>query len=203
MGDSFTPRLIVSIDGSVVKQVPLTKDRTTLGRRPYKDIVVDDLSVSGEHAALDRAEGGVTLEDVGSTNGTYVNGLAIKRQALAHGDIIHIGKYKIQYLAHDEPPAAMQFTGARAPAAPGPRVEVLNGSAAGRQMALTKEVTTIGRAGLSVAAITRAPRGYVLSHVEGDSVATVNGVSAGRGPIALKHCDQIELAGIELKFMDH
>ena len=192
MGDSFTPRLIVSIDGSVVKQAPLTKDRTTLGRRPYNDIVVDDLSVSGEHAVLDRAEGGVTLEDVGSTNGTYVNGLEIKRRALAHGDIIHIGKYKIQYLAHDE-----------APAAPGPRVEVLNGSAAGRQMALTKEVTTIGRAGLSVAAITRAPRGYVLSHVEGDSVATVNGVSAGRGPIALKHSDQIELAGIELKFMDH
>jgi len=197
------PKLIVSIDGIVVKQATLSKDRTTLGRRPYNDIVVDDLSVSGEHAAIDLVAGRVTLEDLGSTNGTYVNGEAINRQALAHGDIVSVGKCKIQYLEHDEPAASMPPAGQSTASTADARVEVLSGVAAGRQTTLTKEVTTIGVSGRSVARITRQPSGYVLSHVEGDSVATVNGISVSKGPIALKNSDQIELAGIRLKFVDH
>ena len=68
------PKMIVSIDGVVIKEVELAKERTVLGRRPYNDIVIDNLAVSGEHVAFHMNERGVEAEDLGSTNGTYVNG---------------------------------------------------------------------------------------------------------------------------------
>ena len=70
--ESAMPKMIVSIDGVVVKELQLTKDRTTLGRRPYNDIVIDNLAVSGEHAALQMTGSEVHIEDLNSTNGTYV-----------------------------------------------------------------------------------------------------------------------------------
>ena len=94
------PKMIVSIDGVVIKEVQLTKDRTTLGRRPYNDIVIDNLAVSGEHAVMQMSGTDVFLEDLNSTNGTYVNGKAIKKQQLQNGDTVEIGKYKIKFV-HD------------------------------------------------------------------------------------------------------
>ena len=73
------PKMIVSIDGVVIKEVQLTKDRTTLGRRPYNDIVIDNLAVSGEHAVIQLVGSEVFLEDLNSTNGTYINGKAAKK----------------------------------------------------------------------------------------------------------------------------
>ena len=84
------PKMIVSIDGVVIKEVQLTKDRTTLGRRPYNDIVIDNLAVSGEHAVLQMSGADVFLEDLNSTNGTYVNGKAIKKQQLINPQKHHI-----------------------------------------------------------------------------------------------------------------
>ena len=92
------PKMIVSIDGVVIKEVQLTKDRTTLGRRPYNDIVIDNLAVSGEHAVLQMTGNEVYLEDLNSTNGTYVNGKAVKKQLLQNNDTVEIGKYKIKYI---------------------------------------------------------------------------------------------------------
>ena len=82
------PKMIVSIDGVVIKEVQLTKDRTTLGRRPYNDIVIDNLAVSGEHAVLQMTGNEVYLEDLNSTNGTYVNGKAVKKQLLQNNDTV-------------------------------------------------------------------------------------------------------------------
>ena len=96
------PRMIVSIDSVVIKEVELTKERTTLGRRPYNDIVIDNLAVSGEHAVIHMADDGVEIEDVGSTNGTYVNAKAVTRQELRNGDIVEVGKYKIRFLQEAE-----------------------------------------------------------------------------------------------------
>ena len=93
------PKLIVSIEGVVIKEVTLAKDRTTLGRRPYNDIVVDNLAISGEHAVLHMIGADVYLEDLNSTNGTYVNGRPIKKQALEQNDVIEVGKYKVRYVA--------------------------------------------------------------------------------------------------------
>ncbi len=91
------PKMIVSLDGIVVKDVVLTKNRTTLGRRPYNDIVIDNLAVSGEHAVVQMSGGQVYIEDLNSTNGTSLNGKAIKRELLNNNDIVEIGKYKVKY----------------------------------------------------------------------------------------------------------
>src|SRR3954464_5810632 len=92
------PKMIVSIDEVVIKEVQLTKDKTTLGRRPYNDIVIDNLAVSGEHAVLQMTGNEVYLEDLNRTNGTYVNGKAVKKQLLENNDAVEIGKYKIKYI---------------------------------------------------------------------------------------------------------
>ncbi|HPH14526.1 MAG TPA: FHA domain-containing protein, partial [Burkholderiaceae bacterium] len=92
------PKMIVSIDGVVIKEVQLTKDRTTLGRRPYNDVVIDNLAVSGEHAVFQMTGNDVFVEDLNSTNGTYVNGKAAKKQQLHHGDSVEVGKYKIRFV---------------------------------------------------------------------------------------------------------
>ena len=94
-------KLVVSLDGVVIKEVQITKDKTTLGRRPYNDIVIDNLAVSGEHAVLQMVGGDVFIEDLNSTNGTYINGKAIKKQLLTHNDTVEIGKYKIKYLVDE------------------------------------------------------------------------------------------------------
>ncbi|MBU3740348.1 MAG: FHA domain-containing protein, partial [Rhodoferax sp.] len=95
------PKLLISIDGVVVKEAVLSKARTTLGRRPYNDIVFDNLAVSGEHAVLQMVGADVFIEDLNSTNGTYINGKAIKKQLLTHNDTVEIGKYKIKFLVDE------------------------------------------------------------------------------------------------------
>src|SRR5205085_10092544 len=94
-------KLVVSLDGVVIKEVQITKDKTTLGRRPYNDIVIDNLAVSGEHAVLQMVGADVFIEDLNSTNGTYINGKAVKKQLLTHNDTVEIGKYTIKYLLED------------------------------------------------------------------------------------------------------
>ena len=222
------PKMIVSIDGVVIKEVQLTKDRTTLGRRPYNVIVIDNLAVSGEHAALQMLANEVYLEDLNSTNGTYVNGKAAKKQQLHNGDMVEVGKYKIQFIdeaASDGFEKTMVFkadTGASAslPAAATPSafmsgaaanaaeleslrasVKVLSGAAAGREVPLTKVVTTIGKPGVAVAAITRRQRGFFVHHVEGGGNPTLNGMPIGSDPVALSNGDLIALAGTQMQFI--
>ncbi len=242
-------KLVVSLDGVVIKEVQITKDKTTLGRRPYNDIVIDNLAVSGEHAVMQLVGSDVFIEDLNSTNGTYINGKAVKKQLLNHNDTVEIGKYKIKFLAdeghdyektmimrpgmvvapivghnpsvpHTGPstspgglgaPAAPSFGstltgglpsgfGGLAPQQPA-SIKVLNGAAAGREVALTKVVTTVGKPGVQVASITKRPGGYVFAHVEGAARPTVNGAQVGNEPIHLKTGDVIELAGTQMQFV--
>jgi pSer/pThr/pTyr-binding forkhead associated (FHA) protein len=204
------PKMIVSIDGVVIKEVQLTKERTTLGRRPYNDIVIDNLAVSGEHAAMQMTGNDVLLEDLNSTNGTYVNGKSIKKQPLHNGDTIEIGKYKIKFVSEVEGnnfDRTMLFKPGEAPVAAGPTsadsgtLRVLSGSASGREVPLTKIVTTVGKPGVAVASITRRHNGFVVAHVEGSGVPTLNGAPIGSDPVALKSGDLIELAGTKMQFI--
>ena len=208
------PKLIVSIDGVVIKEFQLTKDRTTLGRRPYNDIVIDNLAVSGEHAALQMTGSEIYLEDLNSTNGSYVNGKSIKKQLLQNNDTIEVGKYKIRFVNEAagaaQPSAPMPLARASAPVPvaphdagmrPGAAIKVLSGAAAGREVQLVKVVTTIGKPGVAVAAITRRPLGFVVAHVEGASVPTLNGIPVNGEPVALKNGDVLELAGTRMQFM--
>jgi pSer/pThr/pTyr-binding forkhead associated (FHA) protein len=222
------PKMIVSIDEVVIKEVQLTKDKTTLGRRPYNDIVIDNLAVSGEHAVLQMVGAEVFLEDLNSTNGTYINGKAIKKQQLQNGDAIEIGKYKIKFVGDNVAedfdktmvvkarPAGQQAsqTGVATPSgfavnagdstgfgAFHAAIKVLSGAASGREVPLTKVVTTIGKPGVAVAAITRRHHGFVVHHVEGAGNPTLNGSPIGKDPMALKNGDLIELAGTQMQFV--
>src|SRR6476661_8394624 len=220
------PKMIVSIDGVVIKEVQLTKDRTSLGRRPYNDIVIDNLAVSGEHAVLQMTGNEVYLEDLNSTNGTYINGKAVKKQLLQNNDTVEIGKYKIKYINEvpgatfdktvimkpgmvPPPVARPEGAPAGAPAAAAGAelngvtgaIKVLSGAAAGREVPLVKVVTTIGKPGVAVAAITKRPHGFVVAHVEGSNKPTLNGAAIGAEPVNLKNGDLLELAGTQMQFV--
>ena len=214
------PRMIVSIDSVVIKEVELTKERTTLGRRPYNDIVIDNLAVSGEHAVIHMTDDGVEIEDVGSTNGTYVNAKAVTRQELRNGDIVEVGKYKIRFLQEAEGEnfektmlvkpgmVSPSMVAPRAAAAATPQaavplsavIRVMSGAAAGREVALLKVVTTIGKPGVAAASITKRHQGHVRAHVEGPDRPLLNGTPMGEAPVSLKHGDRITLAGTEMQF---
>ena len=100
-------KLILSMDGLVLKEIPLVKERTTIGRKPHNDIQIDNLAVSGEHAVIVTILNDSFLEDLGSTNGTLVNGNAVKKHFLQNNDIVELGKYKLKYLAEPgQQPAA-------------------------------------------------------------------------------------------------
>ncbi|MFN2646772.1 MAG: FHA domain-containing protein [Burkholderiales bacterium] len=92
-------KLILSMDGLVLKEIPLTKERTTIGRKPHNDIQIDNLAVSGEHAVIVTILNDSFLEDLGSTNGTVVNGNPIKKHFLQNNDVIELGKYKLKFVA--------------------------------------------------------------------------------------------------------
>jgi hypothetical protein len=229
-------KLVVSLDGVVIKEVQITKDKTTLGRRPYNDIVIDNLAVSGEHAVLQMTGSEVFIEDLNSTNGTYINGKAVKKQLLSHNDTVEIGKYKIKYLLEDGteyertavlrpgvPPVsapaplgtpssfaqtapfgpASNFGGLSGPPATAASIRVLNGAAAGREVSLTKVVTTVGKPGVQVASITKRPGGYVFAHVEGSLRPTLNGAALSGDTVRLKNGDVIELAGTQMQFVQN
>jgi len=221
------PRLVLSLDGVVLREVSLAKDRTTIGRRSHNDLVIDNLAVSGEHAVMIMSGADVYLEDLGSTNGTTVNGQPIKKHLLQHADTVEIGKYRIRFLGNGGTPAEgdvdidtsqplqREFYG------PGPAtiqirppggaahdetphgtamVKILSGANAGRELALVKALTTIGRPGHQVAVITRRPTGYFIAHVEGDAFPAVNGQNLGSAAHPLKDKDVIELAGVKMEF---
>jgi pSer/pThr/pTyr-binding forkhead associated (FHA) protein len=103
-------KLILSLEGSVIREVPLDKERVTIGRRPQNDIQIENLAVSGEHACIVTILNDSFLEDLGSTNGTLVNGNSIKKHILQNNDVIEIGKYKLKYVVELATAAAGQVT---------------------------------------------------------------------------------------------
>lgn len=295
-------KLILSMDGQVLKEIQLSKERTTIGRKPHNDIQIDNLAVSGEHAAIVSVMGDCFLEDLGSTNGTQVNGQPVKKHFLQHNDLIELGKYKLKYVKEATQPAAAApvvekadfektmvlrpsalraaaeqakttapggqavtaeavraaavkqaataaaesgiadkdaakpapsvpaapkpapttaapappvapapaaaasaapSTAAPAATAPKPQIgaiQLLSGANAGKELELTKPLTTLGRPGVQVAVLTRRPQGYFITHVEGAQQPAVNGQAIGTAPRALKDHDVIEIAGVKMEF---
>jgi len=95
-------KLILSMDGAVLKEYVLNKERMTIGRKAHNDVVIDNLAVSGEHAAIVTILNDSFLEDLDSTNGVMVNGAQVKKHFLQNNDVVEIGKYKLKYL-NDQP----------------------------------------------------------------------------------------------------
>lgn len=210
------PKMIISIDGAVMGQVALAKDRTTLGRRAYNDIVIDNPAVSGEHAVLHMTAGGdVDIEDLNSTNGTYINGHVVQKRRLKDNDVIDIGGCRIHFRARNSLPADAAVARSAAAAAKDfqdaiplssppteagalvelgiPVLRVLSGTDQGQEVALQKVVTTIGKPGVAVAVVTRRRQGYVAASVMG--AVTLNGAPLGTEAVSLQERDVLELGG--------
>jgi len=154
----------------------------------------------------------------------------VKKQLLQNNDTVEIGKYKIKFI-NEAPgatfektmiikpgmvppmpakPAAGPATAAQPAAAPAAAaaegaanasIKVLSGAAAGREVPLVKVVTTIGKPGVAVAAITKRSHGFVVAHVEGSNKPTLNGTAIGPEPVTLKNGDMLELAGTQMQFL--
>jgi pSer/pThr/pTyr-binding forkhead associated (FHA) protein len=256
-------RLILSLDGQTLAEYNMTKERYTVGRLPDNDIRIDNAAVSGHHSLLINILNDSFLEDLNSTNGTYVNGKLIKKHALQHGDVITVGHHQLRYvddqaqqqpedefektMVISQPSAQMEKQVAQAaraaeaaaasaavteaprpppaeapkprrpfsptttqevdpeaaPALPLAKLQVLSGTFAGRELSLTKTLTTLGRPGVQVAAITRRAEGYYIVHVESgksDGFPLVNGMAIGAQARKLQDNDVIQLAGVKMGF---
>ena len=262
-------KLILSMETTMLKEIPLTKERTTIGRKPHNDIQIDNLAISGEHAVVITILNDSFLEDLGSTNGTFVNGQSVKKHFLQNGDTIELGKYRLKYVsevpqqtsnadfektmilrpgaaqkppaepapaapaapaasatpaapaapaAHATPaatpiPAAAAHMStspgmapqppsapAAAPALPLGAIQILSGGNAGKEMELTKTLTTLGKPGVQVAVIARRPHGYFITHVEGANFPVINGKTLDTQAHLLADHDVIELAGVKMEF---
>ena len=280
-------RLILSLDNQVLAEYNMTKERYTVGRLPDNDVRIDNPAVSGHHSLIINILNDSFLEDLNSTNGTYVNGKLIKKHALQDGDVLTIGHHQIRFsdeqlndpdqdefektmvipsaqqnaaqlakaeqaaddaakaeseAARDEKPeedysaaaasvkldaeeakaledtpkkksfgetVALTDTSAgigpsNAPSAlPLAKLQVLSGAFAGRELELTKALTTLGRPGVQVAAITRRKEGYYIVHVESgkeDDFPLVNGKPIGPKARKLSDNDVVQLAGVKMGF---
>ncbi len=215
-------KLILSIDDMVIREVPLDKERVVIGRKPTSDVIIDNLAVSGDHAAVTTILHDSFLEDLNSTNGTLVNGNPIKKHFLQNNDVIEIGKYKLKYIgdtavkpaAEDfektmilRPPAAAHATpsstatpAAQAAEPPLAAIQIISGPGVGKELVLTKNLTTLGKPGVQVAVIARRPHGYFITHVEGTHFPIVNGQNLDAQAHPLNDHDVIELAGVKMEF---
>ena len=238
-------RLILTLDGQVLAEYNMNKERYTVGRLPDNDIRIDNPAVSGHHSLIINILNDSFLEDLNSTNGTYVNGKLIKKHALQHGDVITAGHHQLRFVEDDDnqqdefertmviqpsqrPVEKIQSahaaveastqTGATTTrralkdnaAAAGQqkkaKLQVLSGAFAGRELELVKTLTTLGRPGVQVAAITRRADGYYIVHVDSepaDSFPLVNGTAIGAHARKLADNDVIQLAGVKMGFFEN
>lgn len=224
-------KLVLSLQGRVLSEFPVDKEHITIGRKPDNDIHIDNLAVSSHHAVLHTLFNQVFLEDLESTNGTFINGERITKRAIKDGDAMLIGKHELKYVGDQSAGAAAEeeddpfgrtvlirspFDTAikPAPAPPPPpapavdqahghraKLAILSGKDSGKEFTITKEVTTFGVKGLQVAAISEKPDGYYISHVEGAASCTVNGEFIGSRSVHLKEYDVLEVAGTKMTFL--
>ena len=103
-------RLILSLDGHTMAEYNMNKERYTIGRLPDNDIRIDNPAVSGHHSLIINILNDSFLEDLNSTNGTYVNGKLIKKHALQHGDIVTVGHHQLRFVEEDEQQDEFQTT---------------------------------------------------------------------------------------------
>ncbi|PWF54733.1 FHA domain-containing protein [Massilia glaciei] len=188
-------KIIISHDGQVLQEVQLSKDRITIGRHPQCDVVIEHRAISAQHAAISTALDEAMIEDLGSTNGTFVNGRRINKQVLADHDRIVLAMIQIEFVAG--PVAASK---AAAAAMPLGHVEVRSGPHAGKKLPLSKPLTTLGTPGTMVLAISRTPDGYMAAHIDGAVPPGVNGAPLGTQPRKLVDGDLIDLGGTQMAF---
>ena len=194
-------KISVTLEGAILQEIPINKPKVTIGRRPNNDVVLNHLAISGNHAVIELQMNDCYLEDLSSTNGTQVNGQPVRRHFLQNGDVISLAKYLIKFESDSKLNGeSSQISGTVFTPVKHAFVKVLNGSNAGRQLILSKELTTLGSPGVQVATITRTNNTYFLTHVEGAKPTMVNHVAIGNKVLELKQGDLIDMSGTQLMF---
>lgn len=203
--------LVVTVEGVEIQRAELKNDRTMLGRKVGNDIVLDNPTVSGHHCAFELRAAQVFVEDLRSTNGTFVNDKKItSRVQLKDDDVISIVNFRIYFSNRSKAKSEATFTdtgifpiGALATppvAALKASFFMLDGPMAGLEVPLNKAVTTFGKPGTMVIAVSNRRNGYFVARVEGNGVPTVNGAPFGHDGVLLTHQDVLELAGLKMRF---
>lgn len=190
-------KIVLSLNGVVLQEASLSNGKIRIGRHPHNDMVIESRAISGEHAMVEVRGSDVVLEDLNSTNGTQVNGQPVKKHFLQDRDVVELAKYKLQYLA--EKPLATVKKPAAVPAGAA-AVKILTGANSGKQLLLSKPLTTLGRPGIAVAVIAQRADGYYLTHVEGAQPPTINGISIGKEAQMLMDGDVIDVSGTQMGF---
>lgn len=232
-------KLVLSFNGDFVKEYELDKEIITIGRKPGNDIHIDNLAVSGNHAKILTILNDSFIEDLDSTNGTFVNGDKIGKHALQNGESISIGKHELKYETAGAEDGESEFektmiirpdatgmpeteeadgqieksigkiaadlatTGTDNSAPGAATLRLMSGTNSGKELQLTKILTTLGRPGVQVAAITRRPKGYFLIVVDAgkdNKMPLVNDVEIGKQH-PLSDGDVIEVAGVKMGFL--
>lgn len=189
-------RLVLSFGDLVLRSFPIVKPTLTIGRRPYNDVALDDLTVSGEHAVILSEGGERVLKDLNSRNGTLVNGHPVHSHRLDHADLIEVGVYRLRFLVEqrETPSAAAEAVDAVA------FLEWLTGPQRGTGQPIDRPIVPVSGAGNQVAVISRRRSGYFVTHLEGLAFPLVNGESIGLVSHPLADGDLIELSGTMLRF---
>ena len=231
-------KLVLSFNGDIVKEYELDKEILTIGRKPDNDIHIENLAVSGNHAKILTILNDSFIEDLDSTNGTFIDGNKITKHALKNDENIVIGKHELKYVSNNADDGESDFektmiirpdaegmpeteeadkdieksigkiaadlaSAGTTSSGPGPaKLKLVSGTNAGKELQLTKILTTLGRPGVQVAAITRRPTGYFLIVVDAGKdkkMPLVNDTETGKQhPLA--DGDVIEVAGIQMSF---
>jgi hypothetical protein len=216
-------KLIMTLDGAVLKEYSIDKDSISIGRKHGNDIQLNDLTVSGRHSLITVMGDNTYVDDLGSTNGTLLNGARVAKSLLKHGDLIQVGNYQFTYFEDEQeeyeptmflraeiedtqiiqtnPPKTGDIKGE-----PLAAVKILNGPLKGKVLELRKPFNTLGFNGIKMAMIARTINGYTISTIQSNKLRrandtpTINGKMLSVETQQLHSNDVLELAGTQMQF---
>jgi pSer/pThr/pTyr-binding forkhead associated (FHA) protein len=199
-------KLTLKLNDRVLDEFTLKEGDTKIGRKPSNDIVVDNLAISGSHANIFAVGEHAFVQDLNSTNGTFVNGKRVAKHHLAHGDVIGIGKHllvftnskaiKAESFAKTVAINPLPEKGGRRQAA----LFILSGPNSGKRIDITKTVTQLGSTGKPAGIVTETPKGYTLSAAPGGEMPKLNGNVIPGNNEPLRNGDIIEVADTRVQF---
>jgi len=220
-------KLEFSFNSNRLEVFALDKEIMTIGRKDDNDIHIENLAVSGHHAKLLTIFDDSFLEDLGSTNGTYVNGQPITKHPLKNGDVIVIGKHELRYIndsnstSDDDKTVLIRrhpglntspgtnlnepinMPGSMAADLSAAKLQILNGKGAGKELALQKPSVKLGKSGADIVQINRRPDGHFIVNLDqqsGSTQLTINGEAVGSRAIKLNNHDVIEINKLKIEY---
>ena len=219
-------KLVLTLKGKVINQYFIDKPSISIGRDASNDIAIDDPLLSREHIRIVSVGEDEIAEDMQSSNGSQINGRPLGRQILQHLDIIGLGSHQLRYMSSraaadvdfertmmiqaltrqgESDPAIIALPAARSAKSKLPQGSVVvlespDTHTKGENIRLKDVVTTFGIPGEQLIVLTRRPKGFFITHVEGTQFPRINRQLIGNAPHALRDGDLIEAAGYHLKF---